>query len=593
MRVAFLLLLAGCGTEAVTEVTDPASDRIIGHDPGKDTGRDTAADSGDTADSAKDSADSGKDTADSGADTADTSADTAADTSADTADTAVDTGTSPVDTADTAADTGTSPVDTVDSGVDTGVVDTGPFPVDTADTSVDTGTSPVDTADSGSDSGLVDTGTSPVDTADSGSDSGPIDTGTSPADTGVFDTGTPLVDTGAVDTGTPFDTSLVDTVDSGTDSGGIVVVIGPGDTADTADTAAPLDTSTVDTSVVDTSVVDTSLVDTATVDTSTPVDTATETGGGGNNPGGGKETGLVDTAAPDTDTSVYFPDSCDTADTAGCSDVIRFVALGDAGTGDRRQTQVASAIEAVCALDGCDFALYLGDNIYGSGPTDVTDVQWSTKFEIPYSGLGFYFYSVLGNHDYGGFYDTATAAVEVAYTAYSSKWYMPTRFYTETLGDLSVIALDTQSMQLGHGADQESWIPGAASGISTTWTIAIGHHPYVSNGPHGNAGEFDGNPGEGIAMKDFFDAYICGTADVYLAGHDHALQWLERPAGCDTEMIVAGGGGAGTYPIVGSNAAYYEDSSNGFLWVELDGNQFTGVFYDETGAEVYRRTFTK
>jgi len=148
-------------------------------------------------------------------------------------------------------------------------------------------------------------------------------------------------------------------------------------------------------------------------------------------------------------------------------------------------------------------------------------------------------------------------------------------------------------MQLGHGADQEAWIPGAVSGISTTWTIAIGHHPYVSNGPHGNAGEFDGSPGSGIAMKDFFDAYICGTADVYLAGHDHALQWMERPAGCDTEMIVAGGGGAGTYPIVGSNPAYYEDSSNGFLWVELNGNQFTGVFYDETGAEVYRRTFTK
>ena len=44
----------------------------------------------------------------------------------------------------------------------------------------------------------------------------------------------------------------------------------------------------------------------------------------------------------------------------------------------------------------------LGDNIYDSGVTSVTDPQWQTKFEIPYMGVNLPFYVVLGNHDYGG-----------------------------------------------------------------------------------------------------------------------------------------------------------------------------------------------
>jgi hypothetical protein len=235
--------------------------------------------------------------------------------------------------------------------------------------------------------------------------------------------------------------------------------------------------------------------------------------------------------------------------------------------------------------------LFLGDNIYGSGVSSVTDPAWGAKFEGPYSGLAIRFYAVLGNHDYGGGFDTARAAVQVAYTGYSTKWYMPSQFYVEVPDDLTILGLDTHALVTGNGAAEEAWIPGAVAGISTTWTLAIGHHPYLSNGPHGNAGEFDGRAGEGIEFKDFFDAYVCGTADVYLSGHDHTLQWLEPS--CGTQFLVAGGGGSGTYPIVGTNPSYFEESNNGFLWVEIDGNQFTGVFYDDDANELFRQSFTK
>ncbi len=469
----------------------------------------------------------GRDTSD-----ADTDADSDSDTDSDSdPDTSTDSGT------DSGRDSGD------DSGADSGD-DTG-IGVDTGDTSPgdDTG------KDSGGDSG-EDTG------KDSGGDTG-LDTGED--DSG--DDGGGSGDSGSADSGDAGDTGG-DEGDSGypesVDSGG-------GDTG--ADSGAS-DSAAADTSSAGSS--DTSVADT----------------GSGKGSGGS----VVETGAVTPDTGVYTPEPCDSGDTGGCHDVVRFVAIGDAGTGDSRQERVADAMEDICSLYGCDFALYLGDNFYGSGVASVSDPLWTSHFETPYAGLGFRFMAVLGNHDYGGF-DTARAAAQVAYTAYSSKWYMPARFYTEIADDLTVVGLDTHAMVMDSYADQEAWIPTAIASLSTTWSIAIGHHPYISNGPHGNAGEFDGRPGEGQTMKDFFDAYICGNVDMYIAGHDHTLQWLEPS--CGTEQLVAGGGGAGTYPIVGTEPAYYEASDNGFLWVEISGRSLTGVFYDDTGAELYRQTITK
>ena len=50
---------------------------------------------------------------------------------------------------------------------------------------------------------------------------------------------------------------------------------------------------------------------------------------------------------------------------------IRFVALGDTGTGDENQKKVAASAKRTCQKDGCDFVLLLGDNFY-----QRTIVQW-------------------------------------------------------------------------------------------------------------------------------------------------------------------------------------------------------------------------
>ena len=81
---------------------------------------------------------------------------------------------------------------------------------------------------------------------------------------------------------------------------------------------------------------------------------------------------------------------------------VRFIALGDGGEGNDAQYANAQGIASVCAEQGCDFALYLGDNIYDSGVDSVDDEQFLNKFELPYEQLDFPFYVVMGNHDYGG-----------------------------------------------------------------------------------------------------------------------------------------------------------------------------------------------
>src|SRR4051812_49371566 len=81
---------------------------------------------------------------------------------------------------------------------------------------------------------------------------------------------------------------------------------------------------------------------------------------------------------------------------------VRFVTLGDTGTGGKTQLAVAKAMKKVCAERGCQFALGLGDNIYEFGISGADDPQFREKFEKPYADLNFPFFMALGNHDQSG-----------------------------------------------------------------------------------------------------------------------------------------------------------------------------------------------
>jgi hypothetical protein len=77
---------------------------------------------------------------------------------------------------------------------------------------------------------------------------------------------------------------------------------------------------------------------------------------------------------------------------------LKFVVLGDFGTGGRSQYDLAATMARFHDKFKFDTVITVGDNLYGSQrPKD-----YATKFEIPYKPLldaGVKFYASHGNHD--------------------------------------------------------------------------------------------------------------------------------------------------------------------------------------------------
>ncbi len=286
--------------------------------------------------------------------------------------------------------------------------------------------------------------------------------------------------------------------------------------------------------------------------------------------------------------------------------VVRFVALGDGGEGNETQFRVAETMAALCASKtddhpGCAFALYLGDNIYDTGVTSVDDPQFETKFEAPYSVLDFPFYIALGNHDYGvTSLEFWKPDPQVEYTDYSDKWTLPDRYYNFSQEHVLFLGLDTNAIMLeGLWGDsgQGTWIDATiAANPSAAWRVAFGHHPYLSNGEHGNAGEYEGTGWlpivNGETVRDFVNNHLCGQVDIYLCGHDHNRQWLDTT--CGTEFVVSGAASKLTGMVGrGSPTLFEADDKAGFLWVEIREDRFVGEFYNIDGTLEYSREWTK
>jgi len=311
------------------------------------------------------------------------------------------------------------------------------------------------------------------------------------------------------------------------------------------------------------------------------------------------------TTTPDTTTTATTATTDDTT-TGGATGVVRFVVLGDVGEGNEDQYQVADAIIAVCEQRGCDWAMLTGDNFYDSGVDGVDDPQWQEKFELPYMGITFPIYAVLGNHDYGGNgigvdFDTSKSDYQVEYTQHSELWRMPDKYYSWTQAHAEFWGLDTNQIMTdpinGSSDPQQAWFDQTLAASTATWKIAFGHHPYLSNGQHGNAGAYENLEGiplpfvTGESVKEFMEESVCGKVDVYICGHDHTMQWLQ--ATCGTEFIVAGAGSKAN-SIEGDNPMHFQIAEmEGFTWVELNDNSFTGVIFDKNGQELYSRTFMK
>ena len=312
---------------------------------------------------------------------------------------------------------------------------------------------------------------------------------------------------------------------------------------------------------------------------------------------------------------------------------LRLALLGDAGEQqlvvdgdliqDSRQDEIAAALAGVCDEVGCDAVLLLGDNFYPDGLETVDDERWDTQFSDMYS-VDAPFWVVLGNHDYGETrdpkgdparaLDPAKAQVQLGYTG-DSRWTLPAPAWSqshEAAVELfffdstpEVWAVDEDAVRGEHAGNRELADELAASDAALKLVVA--HHPYVSNGRHGDAGSYDGHdapcdtavwdevtdPRAGTCWKEFVEERICGHADLFLSGHDHSLQVLDGPEGCFDTAVISGAASKihdpEEHPLTDDNPARFQVAETGFVWLSLcEGAVEELVVYGEQGQELYR-----
>jgi hypothetical protein len=182
---------------------------------------------------------------------------------------------------------------------------------------------------------------------------------------------------------------------------------------------------------------------------------------------------------------------------------VRFAVIGDSGTGDRAQYEVAQRMEAYRQAVKFDFVIMLGDNIYGShSPKDFVK-----KFEQPYKPLldaGVKFYASLGNHD--------DPDDERLYKPFNMGG---ERYYAFRKGEVAFFALDSNYMD----PRQLSWLEQNLKDSQGTWKICFFHHPLYNDGRHHGA-----DADLRTQVLPLFQRY--GVNAVF-SGHEHVYQRIK------------------------------------------------------------------
>lgn len=269
---------------------------------------------------------------------------------------------------------------------------------------------------------------------------------------------------------------------------------------------------------------------------------------------------------------------------AGSSD-LSFLAVGDWGTKNATQRQVADAMAKIAERDNVRFVISTGDNFYGKGVASTSDPLWKDAFEDVYTAPALMcpWYPVLGNHDHKG-----NAMAQVAYSQVSPRWSMPGPFYWrgKRLNDGSAahfFFLDTtwikRRMVLPRRDDdaQLQWLEQALATSNARWKIVVGHHPVFSGGRHGSS------PKLVRLVQPLLERY---SVTAYLNGHDHDLQHIV----VNGIHYLTSGAGSKTRPTGKITGTLFSSSDPGFLRASLSPADMDIAFISANGQSLYTAT---
>jgi calcineurin-like phosphoesterase family protein len=249
-------------------------------------------------------------------------------------------------------------------------------------------------------------------------------------------------------------------------------------------------------------------------------------------------------------------------------DSVKFSAIGDNGTGDRPQYEVADQMTKLQSTFPFDLVIMLGDNMYGGQkPADFVK-----KFEEPYRtllGRNVKFQASLGNHD---------RPENVNYGHYNMNGQ---RYYTYVRKNVRFFALDSTLMD----RKQLDWLDAALKDSREDWKIPYFHHPLYSNASrHGSSVDLR------LLLEPIFLKY---GVQVVFSGHDHVYERLKPQKGI--YYFVSGAAGQlrkGNMDPSDQTAASF-DQDQSFMLVEVAGDEMFFEAVSRTGRVVDSGTINR
>ena len=208
---------------------------------------------------------------------------------------------------------------------------------------------------------------------------------------------------------------------------------------------------------------------------------------------------------------------------------VGFLAAGDYGVGGSRELALGMRMKSYEARNAANMLVFLGDNDYTESPARFR-ANWSRSFGWARRG-GLRVAGVLGNHDY----EVGNGRYEFGLLG------MPGPYYTRRLGEAQLFFLDSNDVS----DRQTSWLEQALAESSSTWKIAVLHHPPYTCGEH------SGDLRVGERWAPLFEDY---GVQLVLSGHDHNYQRFHAPSG--VRYVVHGGGAARLYRLSGCPSTY-------------------------------------
>jgi predicted phosphodiesterase len=241
---------------------------------------------------------------------------------------------------------------------------------------------------------------------------------------------------------------------------------------------------------------------------------------------------------------------------------VKFVVVGDTGTGTHQQDELAKIMLRYRQAFPFEFVLMMGDNMYGSEQA----VDYKAKFENIYRPLldqKVKFYAALGNHDDSNqrFYEYFNMEGQ--------------EYYQFKKGNVSFYALNSNYMD----KKQLDWLEEKLAADTSAWKIAYFHHPpYSSGAAHGSD----------TKLREVIEPlFLKRGVNVVFTGHEHFYERIKPQKGI--YYFISGSGGKLRKGDVKTGSPLTEkayDRDMSFMLIEIDNNKMYFQVISRTGETV-------